>query len=824
MKKYITIFIFIVSPNIFACNAIQDLSNFLSTSKDFVIDDCSDRMYFDDESCDCSKNMVSKYKGIEKTKYSLDSFNNKLIEKAKISLLAIANDISTLNEDSFSDVTIPECTMQRLDVKSLCGGNSSHIPKEQINKISKLLSQVKNEILIRDSKESELHSRLDSGLLKRSSLKKNSCQSDIKDTLISKISLNSGYAAIKEIQERVKGFDGDTLEEIQKQISELGPSLIVHNPKLRLLLKDDGRFFKLLKTKNIDQILKEKILDSQLTQNLKNRCNSTFNSLEKLLCKPIDLPPSNVEETRDILTHNMKESPTSTDLAKSNLVIFNSCKLQNNNTPSEFDAINKILNESIPSRALKKAITFNDAVDTEHKQKTTAIEDMICAHMPPPLKKLTKAIGEECKGDIPSFKCRYLKATLAVLEPTEEEIKHIKKLATARLQKQGITDPVELEEKVAIEVAAKKEEFVKFEMTERKTENSKLMDHFLYGDKKVQEKSQLAANSNTPLDSNGDIINPALEPNNPITKQLMSKSVVKSSASTLDLNTPKAQRSVLNRKQQVKKNMNNFYDEIDRRLSKYTNKRNQSAGSTADTKAMIEDLKKSLEPPFEVADDNDEEIDYRDEQYADLPFVRDNGMGNYVHNTYMGPPQNKFSNSSLASSSSSSESKRAKDYNKALNFANEFKRKNKFAGGGRGPASVGSIGSGGAAPIAISNLDSSVGSIGGGIPTLEINEGIDNLTEAIADSEFSNSDIILDDLKVLIKTKNKFYIKPKGKDFKFLIKKENGKFVITNILGNQLGSEKMAKMIEKFLSQENIETLLASNQEESIYQKFTGEI
>ena len=127
MKNIILIFLILTYQNVLACKSLQNLSSFLTQTQDLAIENCGDMMYFDDESCDCSSKMVSIYPGIKNTNYNLEIFNEKLIDKAKTSLFAIASDISSLKNDNFSKNIIPECDLTRLDVSKLCGGNTKNL-------------------------------------------------------------------------------------------------------------------------------------------------------------------------------------------------------------------------------------------------------------------------------------------------------------------------------------------------------------------------------------------------------------------------------------------------------------------------------------------------------------------------------------------------------------------------------------------------------------------------------------------------------------------------------------------------------------------------
>lgn len=766
--------------------------------------------------CRCAKKNLSKF-NIDAKNINLDSEQQKMLQqallsKAKMGLLSLSNNITALASDfELGNSPIKACNLQVL--QSPCPGN------EVANKQAKdILNSFQAEMSQRFGNKTS-----HSPLINRKKFK-NTCNKDITDSVTSNIlnitsagvakNLLATLNALPEVNEDIQTFS-DAIKTLPVSKRTSIRYLTNSNPKLVKLLTSESYFAQWKNNKetfNFQTILNSSSFNEELRADISEKCETTFRNLTATLCSPPkNSVPSNYDQVRNILKNQYLDSqPSSAQNIKDSLFIHKQCvDSKDTNRPNSFDSLMEKINSPLPTQ-IRQARSFEEALQKDYQHTNLRTEDLICDYMPKPynLKKLDAAIAKECGDDtnLANIHCQYLKATRVVLAPSENDVVQMRKLAALEVSKEGIQGEQLIQEAIAKKVEKKTQDFIKKRASNNSEESTALVDYFVNG-KKAQ--SQVAKQ----VHSKQNAISQSASYKASTTFDMAKSSALNSRHGSPEQQFTEHKKTLTPTQESIKSNMSNFYDEINRRIKLSDAKRAKTpAAKIANyqhSSQIPTEYSQALTPPASRFDDEE----YDENQFNQSSQIVQAGI-DYDSN----PDQAKLSDHNSFIASTGTDPSQRERINKQINSALLAANTARNATGSSKPSGVL------ASPLSTESIEKlSSGKLARGEEVvLDLDGDLTNFIDQLISGEIKDSPTVLGHLKKLIQTQNVFYIKPTGKDFKFKIEKVGNQFKITQTLGNQINSLKIAEMITQFLKKENLNQLLASKK--SAYENFRTSI
>ena len=812
MKKIISVFLFIYSSQLLACN-YSDLYAHLAPLEDILatgVEDCTDDFIFDkSDACECAKNNMQKFQ----TPQVLDNKRKlplleTLLEQTQIGLYDLSNDITALgNLDQTKQLKLK----QNCDLENRLVNAPASSPLYQCkNSILDQTQRLKLARKIGKQFQAELKQRMgeikpdNSGLIDRNLAKnKNSC--GLSESFIQKLNKHAIIPQFQYLAELISEHqnnlgDANNLDEAIIKISNennndnlsLIHRKILENPALKQLA-DSPQFFQkiLLQAKPTHELVNETLnsqsFSSELLKQVHNKCDQVFQNIEQTLCTPTtaNLLPTDFEAMRSNLK-KMEQSQESDYLASSAILANHYCE---NTQNSDFDLksqnINKLLGYDLKGNTNK---SLQQVAGENHQKKSAEPGNQICKFMPPPLEKLESEIQKNCPQDDTSLlnqKCLLLKAIKTEFAATKEaQLSQIDELALKQAKAEAKKSGSENDEEGILEKATQ----IAKELKE-KVDVEAIMDALKNGDQ--NERSPIVAdfiggtpssNSNDTASSeetsfrefdqsqsNSESFATAMNQNNQIDAN---GNTVSANLSHSSAQTP--------RQKQVQREMNQVYQEIARRISKRPNKASANSSRSNSTPGRIsQDLAHAIEPP------------YPQQEYSDNFEAQASEQTNILVDNYYGRPQSQSTESSennfiAPTQPQTSEEEQREQYNNALAQTEAAKRvmsSNSPIPSGPPPVKVSGTTSTGALKTQIPELTIPAGNFDQAVNQLLKNSQLEQQNNSPGVNS-EQTRLLLDLLDP--KEGKSFILKDDNNpEFQVRIVKENGKLIIKEFIGNE---------------------------------------
>jgi hypothetical protein len=865
MQKLLIIIIFTFSFNALSICSYQDLLNFnLDEVEGMTPKNCVDpdrlrqtrNVKTEEGICKCAKS------NLDNLQYSPEKMDKKKlvmksIEKAKIGLLSLSEEIFLLNNNKdLNNLELgPSCnSRKKLNEITKCGNKEGVILAQDVR--DDLTKDLYNQ-LVTDSKykgpRQYPKGSYPPALINRKKLNSvNQCltKTPVSQKLIADIQermLISQMADLTAIAGDLSKLSDDTTN-IDSLIQNLKVSLTDNklrdrlnkisesfksNPLMNHIGKSNSFFKNITGNKGslgtlVSTYTKNASNRDQIKAGIEKKCDAVFEAFKKSVCATTDdsfIPSKTPRETKGFLAKRFDTSKLADRMQVSSILIQNYCG--KNKVDTNFESVTDLINPILSDR-LQEEDEFPQASKIIYRETTLEMGKLLCEHLPPELSKLTNNkvyIDEGCadkdiKIELKSHKCSIFDAARSVLASTyDTKVEEVRSLALIKARELGITDEIEIAKFV--------------EKSEKNINTNDIIEAHSY--------------YNTPDGGNGRIVSSFLgaEPKSQVAKATTSSNKRSKNTSskatnqvsnTIDLNGEDTlatqqgqQQSAMTypEKAQVrsKSNLDEFYNNVTDRITRH--KKNKKLASTSNKKfeTPSETFNRVFESPYPASappqDSDNDESSFEDEA-ATVAYGMESDQG-------LAPFKQSLSDYTASQGREDSESeKNKKSYDKALIAKNNALSTQP----GRSPASIGGTET---PPITV-KLES------GEKSTVELPEDAIEAVELLLNGNDANSKEIIKKLKTLLTAKDKFIIQPRGQIFSYEITgknkiiKINGKyktikaFEISKTLGDSTGSKHFAEKVNMFLAKGNIDTILAHDlttpivTDESSYSKFRNGI
>jgi hypothetical protein len=779
--------------------------------------------------CKCAKSNLDRLpyspEDIDKKKLA-----KKSIEKAKIGLLSLSEEIFLLNNNKdLSNLELgPSCNSKnRLEQVSKCNNKKGMILNQ--NERKTLTKELYDQLLIDSQYKGPRQYPKESyppALIDRKKLNSvNQCLTDtpVSQKLIADIQEKLLNSQIKSLMAIASDFSisHESVTNINSLIDHLQGSITnnedqINLNKIRVNLKSNPLLNHISKSSSfLKDITQNKVplrtLLSRYTMvethrneikaGIEKKCDAVFKAFEASVCATNDesfIPSKTPSAAKNFLSKRYDTSKLADRMQVSSVLVQNYCGKDQDDT--NFEIVTNLVNPILTNR-LKEEDDFEFASEITYKETTLKMGKLLCDHLPPELTKLTNnekynSLGcADMKGLKPQ-ECNIFEAAQAVLSSTyKTKVEQVKSLALTKAKELGITDEKEIAEyveKAANNIDTNTIIKAHSDYNTPDTGNSNIVSSFLGEQPKAQVARAQMATKGKLRNSSGN-----------------SKSQTNDVIDLNDENTEEVgqaqQQSQMTYAQKAQARSNadtdQFYQNVMDRTVKHKKNRVARVKRAGKIETPSDTFNRVFESPYpesRASESSEEDSqDYFDQEAATVAY----GMENDTNPTQNGAliprsPTGDFGDTKSKEELAEESLKKALNSKHAANMA---------SAASRAPAS------------ALSSLDTAIDV---NDSTIELPEDAIEAVKLLLDGEITNSAQILAKLKGLL-SKDEFLIQPKGQKFSIKIIKKNGKFIVDPKNVFTAESAPYIDKITRFLETQNLNSILAYK---SSYEKFRSEI
>ncbi len=736
---------------------LEDLTSLAPVSCiDPIEDDLYEQVQNKNGLCQCVQSNLNLINYEESGKFSKREYLEKTLEKTKIGLLSLSEDIFLVNKDYPTLDPGESCnSKKRFQEVVNCGGKLDTIfSKDERQKMTNDLYQM----LLGDSSIDghrfypPPNSKFEKSLFDRNALNgdKSSCMNskgvsqkflnDISDkmlvsqlTILRKIGEGSEVKSNRNLFELILRLrDRTNMNSVNRDTLIKVADEIKSNPILKKMAESESFYTEFINQpeSNISNLIDSfKNTDKgieEIKDSLVNKCDTVFKAYEKTFCASQNDPVMPIEdndEMKEILLDSKygDQDEVANIMETSSILKNNYCQFSVE-TKSINSTVDNLI-EPILSPYLKGSPNFSSAVANLYKFTTLDRGNKLCEHLPPEMNKLVDAMKKMgCGNDSLDSDCRFFKAADIVVRGTftarkEEISERVKKEAKTL----GITDVSKIAQMVEEAVSKIDTNEIMRAYSEYNSapkENSVLVNRFLGIDqKKVENVASIQTDANPSAGENSEVVDETREVDS--TGNIRSASVNSSDVKTLNYqNTLPQNRFAKQARENTEDTMDKFYREIARRATQVkddpTRRAPGAAGKTKPRKrgkTAEQKLLDALKPPYEIPESRepantlafDDSYDTSENYYetdADSYPITGGSTDNSIATGT--PTQKDDYNDALGAKQEANEQDRIARANAGKIKPSPFKkslggRSSGVSGGGRGPASSGSSGGSGGA-------------------------------------------------------------------------------------------------------------------------------
>lgn len=716
--RYITLLILLITKPAFSCTYADWLNfNIGELAEKITPKDCTSSKFRSKRKiCECANENLEKGSFIPDDR-GLKAIQEKSIEKAKIGLLNLSDEIFMLHNvgGPVGDIKLgAQCNAKKKlgdnSTAQNCPGKKDLVLDKANRKeiLDNLYSQLKIDSSVNGPRLFPPKKKDNSSLFDRYEFNSNannecSTENPFTQKLATDINFNLQKARIG-FYSQLNGLANSNSQNFYEFLfeKEYTSNFASEQQGKVTLIKDEimsnPYFIHLMESPEVFQDIKanignsEKIFEiiekakesSNITDNIKSRieqkCDIVFEAIEEAICAEVsdlmipEFPSkSKVKKFAKNMGSNEKYDKNNVAhiLQSSHNLDSLFCKKEEG-TEDNFSKIDVLVNQALPP-SLQKITDFDTAAQVSYNTSTLNIAEKLCPLLPPDMAKLNEAVTNCKKGtQLPDQDCVLVNAANAAIEKTyKTKAIQVKNETIAKAKKDGVTDQAQIDKLVQsaiknIDTNAIMEAYSDFSNVGKK--NSDLINSFLG----VVEPKTTAPT----IAEKKDVIPPGASTKLTPAELAIGGFSVNSSDSDLKATS----YSELAQKSQEKE-INNFYDEVARRVKGFRQRQasspiSTSVGSTGQ-KPIPKELQRALKSPFpEPAPvKDDEEDDYYElaSNYG-LDSDFDYSPGNTTNNNF-------FENSDISRTpvvadkpAQTEQDKKALEYNRALRDANKARQ------------------------------------------------------------------------------------------------------------------------------------------------------